>query len=166
MFSFSYKKQLLFNNSMLKNLYIFSFILLLSSCAGLANKPEQFKINISSIQMMESSVMEQRYHIALRVMNRSQDLLKIEGMSFDIELNDKDFASGVSNEAFTLPPLSEGIINVTVTSTIFGLIRQFNAMQKLKTKPFKYELSGYIYIGSTFGIPFREKGEINLNKTL
>ena len=152
-------------NSMIKILYYLSFVLLLSSCAGLDTKPEQFKINISSIQILESTLMEQRYQVKLRIMNRSQDSLTIDGMSFDIELNDEDFASGVSNEPFTLSPLSETIVSVSVTSTIFSLIRQFNAMKDRKSSPLNYELSGTIYISSLFGIPFKEKGEINLNKT-
>jgi len=150
---------------MIKILYYLSFVLLLSSCAGLDTKPEQFKINISSIQILESTLMEQRYQVKLRIMNRSQDSLTIDGMSFDIELNDEDFASGVSNEPFTLSPLSETIVSVSVTSTIFSLIRQFNAMKDRKSSPLNYELSGTIYISSLFGIPFKEKGEINLNKT-
>jgi hypothetical protein len=53
---------------------------------------------------------------------------------------------------------------VTVTSTIFGLIRQVHGFKQLKSEPFKYDLSGSIYTGSSlFGIAFDEKGEINLN---
>ena len=149
---------------MLKTVISFFLFILLSGCAGLDIKPEQFKINISSMQILESTLMEQQYLVSLRIMNRSKNTFNIDGMSFDIELNDRDFASGVSNEAFKLEPLSEIVVNVTITSTIFGLIRQVNSLQQLKSKPFQYELSGRIYTSSgLFGIPFKEKGEINLN---
>ncbi len=149
---------------MLKTVISFFLFIILSACAGLDIKPEQFKINISSMQILESSLMEQQYRVRLRIMNRSKNTFNIDGMSFDIELNDRDFASGVSNEAFKLDPLSEIVVNVTITGTIFGLIRQMNSLQKLNSKPFKYELSGRIYTRSSlFGIPFKEKGEINLN---
>lgn len=96
-------------------------------------------------------------------MNRSKQTFDIDGMSFDIELNGKDFASGVSNEKIKLEPLSETVVNVTVSSTIFGILRQVNGFKTLKSEPFKYELSGSVYTsGSLFGISFLEQGEVDL----
>lgn len=147
-----------------KNNHFFFLFIILAGCSGLDTKPEQFKVNISSLKILESSLMEQRYQVGLRMMNRSNELINIDGMSFDIELNDKDFASGVSNKKFQLEPLSEKVISVTVTSTIFGLIRQVNSLQQFKSKPFKYELNGYLYTSnSLFGMSFNETGEIKLN---
>lgn len=149
---------------MLKKVILFFLVTLLPACAGLDIKPEQFKVNISSMQILESSLMEQHYQIDLRIMNRSKSTFNIDGMSFDIELNDKDFASGVSNEKFKLEPLSDIVISVTIISTIFAFIRQVKHLKDHKSKPFKYELSGNIYTSSgLFGIPFNQKGEINLN---
>lgn len=149
---------------MLKISLAFFLIALLTGCAGHDTKPEQFKVNIASMQMLESTLMEQRYQVSLRIMNRRKEMLNIDGLSFDIELNDKDFASGVSNEAFKLEALSETVVTVTVTSTIFGLLRQVKGLQAHQSKVFNYGLSGRIYTSSgLFGIPFNEKGEINLN---
>ncbi len=148
---------------MQKIIISFFLIVLLTSCAGLNTKPEQFKVNISSMKMLESTLMEQRYQVSLRIMNRSKETYSIDGISFDIELNNKDFASGVSNQQFKLEALSETVVDVTVTSTIFGLIRQVNGFKELKSKPFNYELSGTVYTSSgLFGIPFRETGEVDL----
>lgn len=140
--------------------FIFVF---LSGCAGLDTKPAQFKVNITNMKVLESTLMEQRYQVGLRIMNRSKQTFDIDGMSFDIELNGRDFASGVSNEKIKLEPLSETVVNVTVSSTIFGIIRQVNGFKQLKSEPFKYELSGSVYTsGSLFGISFLEQGEVDL----
>ncbi|MCU7800187.1 MAG: LEA type 2 family protein [gamma proteobacterium symbiont of Lucinoma myriamae] len=148
-----------------KTAYIFLILFLLlvvSGCSTIMNKPEQFKINISTIEMLESSLMEQRFQVKLRIMNRSREAVSIDGMSFDIELNDKDFASGVSNEKIMIEAFSEGL--VSVRSTIFSILRQINNFKDKKSQPFKYKISGYVYSGSSlFGIPFNEKGEIDLN---
>lgn len=149
-----------------KAAYIFLILFLLlvvSACSTITNKPDQFKINISTIQMLESTLMEQRFQVTLRIMNRSREAMSIDGMSFDIELNDKDFASGVSNEQVTLEPFSEGLVSVNVSSTIFDILRQINSLKDKKSQPFKYEISGHVYSGSSLlGIPFKEKGEIDL----
>ena len=149
---------------MLKIITSCLLIVFLSGCAGLDTKPPQFKVNISNMKILESTLMEQRYQVDLRIMNRSKETFDIDGMSFDIELNGKDFASGVSNENVKLGPLSETVVTVTVSSTIFGIIRQVNGFKQLKSEPFKYELSGTVYTsGSLFGISFLEQGEVDLN---
>ncbi len=143
---------------------VFLFLLVLSGCASIAPQPDQFKVNISSMRMLESTLMEQRFQVSLRVMNRGREAVSIDGMSFDIELNGKDFASGVSNEKVTIPAFSEGIVSVNVTSTIFGIIRQLHGMQQDKAKTFHYQISGSIYpSNSLLSIPFKEEGEIDLN---
>ncbi len=143
---------------------ILTAVLLLSACASIAPQPDQFKVNISSIQMVESTLMEQRFVVKLRIMNRGRESVSIDGMSFDIELNGKDFASGVSNEKITIEAFSEDVLSVSVTSTIFGILRQLQGLQQKKSQPFSYEISGSIYpAGSFLNIPFKEKGEIDLN---
>lgn len=149
-----------------KKTVCFFFLIFLSGCSSLAPNPDQFKVNISSLKMLESTLMEQRYEVKLRIMNRSREVVNIDGMSFDIELNGKDFASGVSNDHVTIKPFSEAIVSVSVTSTIFGILRQINTLQHNKSKAFKYDISGYVYSGSSLlGIPFKEKGEIDLNSS-
>ncbi len=139
-----------------------ALIVLLSACASITPQPDQFKVNISAIQMTESTLMEQRFAVKLRIMNRGRDSVSIDGMSFDIELNGKDFASGVSNEKITIEPFSEGVLSVSVTSTIFGILRQLHGLQQNKNQPFNYEISGSIYPANSFlNIPFKEKGEID-----
>lgn len=148
---------------MLNKLIYLVLIMVLFGCAGLDTKPEDFKVNISTMQMLESTLMEQRFLVTLRIMNRSKEDFIIEGMSFDIELNDRDFASGVTNEQVKLDRFSETVVSVTVTSTIFGIIRQINGLQQQKSKAFKYNLSGHIYTKrGLLGVPFSENGEINL----
>ena len=143
---------------------VFLFLLVLSGCASVVPQADQFKVNISSMRMLESTLMEQRFQVSLRVMNRGREAVSIDGMSFDIELNGKDFASGVSNEKVTIPAFSEGIVSVNVTSTIFGIIRQLQGMQQNKTETFHYQISGSIYpSNSLLSIPFKEEGEIDLN---
>ncbi len=149
---------------MLKIVVAFLMLVSIFACAGINTKPEQFKINISSMQILESTLMEQRYQVDLRIMNRSKESLSIDGLSFDIELNNKDFASGVSNNKFKLEPLSETIVTVTVSSTIFGLIRQFKSLKEQQSKKINYGLSGRIYTSNgLLGIPFNQTGEIDLN---
>lgn len=138
-------------------------LMMLPGCAALSTKEDSLKVNLSSMQMLESTLMEQRFNVKIRVQNRNNDAIHIEGLTFDLALNGKDFASGVSNESVSIPPLSEALLSVDLTSTIFGLINQIQTMQSRKNQPFQYEFSGSFYTrDSLFGISFSEQGEIDL----
>ena len=89
--------------------------------------------------------------------------MHVEGLSFDLELNGKGFASGVSSQPETIEPLSEAVLSVDLSSTLFSLIRQIRSAQSLQDKPFRYAFSGVIYTSeAAFGIAFTEQGEIDL----
>jgi LEA14-like dessication related protein len=138
-------------------------MLLLSACASLAPKQERVRVTIVDIRPLESTLMEQRFLVKLRLQNRSKTPLAIDGMSFDLELNDRDFASGVSNQAVTTPGFGEALIEVKVSSTLFGMIRQLQTLQNREPRPFHYRISGNLSSpGSLFGLTFSESGEIDL----
>lgn len=89
--------------------------------------------------------------------------MHVEGLSFELELNGKEFASGVSSQPVTIGPLSEALLSVDLTSTLFNLVRQIRSMQQLQDVPFRYVFSGVFYTSeAAFGIAFKEQGEIDL----
>ena len=137
--------------------------LTLGACASLMPKSDQIKVTMIDVHPLESTIMEQRFLIKLRVQNRSRQPLSIDGMSFDLELNGKNFASGVSNNAVTAPGFGEAVIEVKVSSSLFGIIRQVRALEEMQQKPFQYRISGSLSpSGSLFSLPFSESGEIDL----
>jgi LEA14-like dessication related protein len=138
-------------------------LLILSGCAGLQTQEERIRVTIADIRPLESSLMEQRYLLKIRLQNRAKEALKIDGMSFDLDLNGKRFASGVSNQETTVQGFSETTLEVKLNSTVFGLLKQFNALQDRQGGSFDYQISGNLSTpGSMLSLPFSEKGEINL----
>ncbi|MCU7812267.1 MAG: LEA type 2 family protein [Candidatus Thiodiazotropha sp. (ex Notomyrtea botanica)] len=137
--------------------------LTLVACASLMPKSDQIKVTMVDVRPLESTLMEQRFQIKLRLQNRSRQVLAIDGMSFDLALNGKDFASGVSNNAVTIPAFDEAVIELKVSSSLFGVIRQVQSLQEIENKPFQYKISGSLSrTGSLFSLPFHESGEIDL----
>lgn len=147
----------------MRSLLAIGLLLLLSACASMRPEPDRIKVTMVDVRPLESTLMEQRYLIKLRVQNRSRQALTIDGLSFDLELNGRAFASGVSNERFTAPGFGEGLVEVKVSSTLFGMIRQIQTLQSRETKPFEYRISGSLHSpDSLFSLPFDEQGEIDL----
>ncbi len=137
--------------------------LLFSACASLMPQDDRVRVTIVDIRPLESTLMEQRFLVKLRLQNRSREALSIDGMSFDLELNGKDFASGVSNQAITVEGFGEALLEVKVSSTLFGVLRQIQTLQNQQPRPFQYRISGSLSSpGSLFGHRFSESGEIDL----
>ncbi len=142
-------------------------LFVLSACSGLMTNSDALRVNLSSLQVMEVRLLEQRFHADVRVQNRTRKPLDVEGFSFDLDLNGKKFASGVSNQHVTIKELSDAVLSVNLTSTLFGLIRQMQAFQNREGKPFRYAFSGVLYTkNSPFGIAFSDEGEIDLKSEL
>ena len=149
--------------SLLRLLTLLALTLLLSACASMMPRDDRVKVTIVDIRPLESTLMEQRFLVKLRLQNRASEPLSIEGMSFDLELNGKDFASGVSNQAVTAESFGEALLEVRVSSTLFGVIRQIQTLQNQEPRPFQYRISGSLSSpGSLFGLGFSEQGEIDL----
>ncbi|MCU7929009.1 MAG: LEA type 2 family protein [Candidatus Thiodiazotropha sp. (ex Dulcina madagascariensis)] len=142
---------------------LLSLLLLLSACAGMQPQSERTKVTLSDIHPLASTLVEQRYLVKLRLQNRSRQPLEINGASFDLDLNGKAFASGVSNQAVTVEPFGEALLEIKVSGSLFGVIRQVQSLQKLEDKPFQYRISGSLSRpNSLFNLSFNESGEIDL----
>jgi LEA14-like dessication related protein len=141
-------------------------LLILSGCAALQTQEERVRVTIVDLRPLESTLMEQRYLVKIRLQNRAKEALTIDGMSFDLDLNGKRFASGVSDEETTVPGFSESILEVKLSSTVFGLIKQFSALQERQSGTLDYQISGSLSTpNSLLALPFNEKGEVNLLPT-
>ena len=81
---------------------LFMLTMLLSGCATLQNENAP-KVKLINIQPEEMGLFEQHYRVALRVINRSPEPLDVNGISFSLELNGRDFADGVGNQEVSIP---------------------------------------------------------------
>ncbi|WP_419636825.1 LEA type 2 family protein [Thiolapillus sp.] len=148
---------------MISGTVVAAALFMLSACAGLMTDSDALRVNLSGLQVLEVRLLEQRFLADIRIQNRSWKPLDVEGFSFDLDLNGKKFVSGVSNRHVTIEALSDAVLSVNLTGTLFGLIRQMQAFQNMEGKPFRYAFSGVLYTkNSPFGIAYSDEGEIGL----
>lgn len=148
----------------MRRFIILLLVICFSGCAGLGYREGDVKVTISGLQLLDATLLEQRYLFKLRLLNRSQRALSISGLSFDVELNGKEFASGVSNQQVSLSAFDEAMVEVKVSSSLFGIIRQLQSMQEMENKALDYKISGRVYLAAgVFSLPFEETGMIDLN---
>ncbi|MEX2015383.1 MAG: LEA type 2 family protein, partial [Candidatus Hydrogenedentales bacterium] len=115
---------------------------------------------ITELAPAQIGVLEQTYSLKLRVQNPNPMDIATDGLSFDIEINGKPFARGVSNESVIIPRLGEAMVTVQAVSDLSGLIQQMRGIEGAATSGLRYRLSGRFFSGDT-PFPFDYSGSIN-----
>jgi LEA14-like dessication related protein len=140
-----------------------ALILLLFGCAAFQQSMERPHINIANIMPREIKLFEQVFDLELRIQNPNNTPLEINGLAFDLELNGKQFATGVSNQSLVIDRLSSDIIHVEAITTLVGFLRQVAEYQETPIPRVAYRIKGAIYSGSSnVKLRFDDFGEIKI----
>jgi LEA14-like dessication related protein len=134
--------------------------------AGLYMSADRPRVNISNIQPKDVKLLEQVFTMDLRIQNPSESAIDVKGLVFNLEVNNKAFATGVSNQQLTIQPFTSQVVQVEAVTTLASLLRQVSQVQKsADATKLKYRLQGTIHTGSALAkIPFDETGEIEVPK--
>ena len=133
-----------------------------TGCAGLPSGMEPPTVTIADFGVGSVSLFEQQFNLRLRIQNPNNENLKIDGMAFDLEINDQPFAKGVGNQAVTLPRYGSGFMPVEAVSSLGSLAAQFGALVRAGKPGFKYRIKGTLNTGGT-RIPFDRNGEFDFS---
>jgi LEA14-like dessication related protein len=136
-------------------------VLAITACATTGRYPESPRVSLTSIQPKEMTLLEQRYSLQLRIMNPNDTAIPVEGMSYAIEINGREFAYGVSNAGVSIPPFGEALLDVEVVSNLLNILQQVQEMQGEKHDSLSYRLTGKISLeNSPARLPFEYEGEL------
>ncbi|GEC94281.1 hypothetical protein ZRA01_03540 [Zoogloea ramigera] len=136
----------------------------LGGCAGLRLGMQKPEVSVANIRLLDGNLLEQRFLLTLRVMNPNTSEIAIEGLTFKVDLNGQPFAKGVGNQPVVIPRLGEAMVDVTATTGLGGLLRQFKAFKG--REKVDYRISGRLVTGNFGGIDFDQTGEVELPKGL
>lgn len=139
-------------------------MLCVTACATLPPDIEPPKIGIVNIVPKDLAVFEQLFDVQLRIQNPNDQELGINGIRFDIELNDKEFGNGMSGQEVRVPRFGSEVVNVEVITSLGGFLRQYQELNKSGVGKLCYRLKGTAFVvsPSSFKLPFDEKGEVDL----
>ena len=139
-------------------------MLCLTACATVPSDIDPPKISIANIAPKDVAVFEQVFDVRLRIQNPNDQELGINGLKFDIELNDKEFGNGMSGQQVTVPRFASEMVNVEVITSLGSFLRQFQELNKSGAGKLRYRLKGTAFVVSptSFKLPFDEKGEVDL----
>ena len=154
-------------------IFLFSIDLLVAGCAGMGKKADPPKVNIVDIKVSEFRALETSFNIELRLINPNDFPLKIRGVQFDMNVQGKEFATGVSNQSVDVPALGSSIVQVEafasvmkIAASVWDLVKGTDK-EGGSVKELQYDLSGKLLMtNSVFtktSIPFQSKGQLSFN---
>jgi LEA14-like dessication related protein len=135
---------------------------LLASCASLGGYREKPRVSLIGIQPLGMTLLEQRYLLALRILNPNDVEIPISGMSYSVEINDREFAYGVSRQAVTIPALGEAVVEVEVVSSLLDMLRQLQSLDDARQSRLDYRISGGLSLANRRAkLPFDYSGTLD-----
>lgn len=134
--------------------------LALAGCAGMARQ-EPLQVTVADIQPLAAEGLEMRMMVRLRVQNPNDAPVDYDGVFLRLDVLDRTFATGVSDQRGTVPRFGESVVGVPVT--VSALRMAVGALGVLDGRPIdriNYTLDGRLN-GPVFGSTrFRVQGEL------
>jgi len=139
----------------------------LAGCAGMpAGDPPQ--VTVAGVEPMQGEGMELRMLVKLRVQNPNDTQVDYDGAYVKLTVQDKTFATGVSDARGTVPRFGEAVVAVPVTVSMLNVVRQFIGAMDDKAAPpdkVRYSLEGKLHGTGFSALRFKSQGEFTLPGT-
>jgi LEA14-like dessication related protein len=136
----------------------------LTGCASMPHS-DPLQVTVAGVEGLPGEGMEFRMLVKLRVQNPNEAPIEFTGVYVQLDVLDKTFATGVSDESGAVPGFGETVISVPVTVSALRMVRQVVGM--LDGQPvdqIRYEMSGKLNGGLFNTHRFESKGEFVLPK--
>ena len=137
----------------------------LSGCATLTGGLEAPAVTVVNIEPLPGEGFAPQFRVVLELQNRNNQPLSIGGLDFDLVVDGRRFASGVSATKLTLQPLSRSRAEVTVTISGLSLVRQLFSWLQAPPDSLAYEISGHLHLqqGLKRRLAFSQTGVFSFN---
>jgi len=135
---------------MLQRLPVFFLAFGLTACSGLPYNAIPPKVSVAEVDIKRLGLFEQRFDVGLRVSNPNDFDLKIEALEFELELNGRAFAKGLSRASVLIPATSSAVLRVD------AIMQSQNLIQQIRTLPPESWKDG---------VPYRIKGRAKIDRS-
>ena len=135
---------------MTRLVWVLLFSLGLAACSGLPWNAVAPKVSVADVAIKSLSLFEQQLDVGLRISNPNDFELTIEALEFELEVNGRPFASGLSSNVTRVPAMASAMLRVDTFTQSKNLIQQFKRLSPDALKD---------------GVPYRVKGRIKTDQS-
>jgi len=134
----------------MQRLLMFCLLLGLAACSGLPLNAVAPKVSLAGVEVKSLSLFEQRFDAQLRVANPNDFDLTIEALEFELEVNGRPLATGLTRASALIPATSSALLRVDAIMQSKDLIQQLKTLSPDTLKD---------------GVPYRVKGRITIDRS-
>lgn len=144
------------------------FAALLAGCANLPGLKDPPRVNLVGLESLPGESMEFRLAVKLRVQNPNEQPIEYDGVSLQMDVGGREFASGVSPEKGAIPRYGDVVLTVPMTVSAWAVARQALSLAQGSALSVDYVMKGRL--GST-SMPlvnaarFEQRGQVDLPTT-
>jgi LEA14-like dessication related protein len=138
--------------------------LLIGGCAALQPQIERPRLELANIEVKELGLFQQRFLVTLRAQNPNAVALPIRGLTYALDLEGSEFASGATATPFTLPAYGETDVQLELSTSLMRTGQWLFDRLKKGGTTMDYRIRGDIDVARTGvgRIPFENTGQVDL----
>jgi len=138
-------------------------LLPLTVLAACATAPKQaLRVNVAGVERVAGAAMELRFMARLRIQNPNDGAIDYSGVFVDLQLRGKSIGTGVTDGRGTVSGHGQVLVDVPVTVTALGEVRQAIGLYGAPDRKLDVVLKGQL-AGSGYGdLPFEWRGELSM----
>jgi LEA14-like dessication related protein len=126
---------------------------------------DPLQVTVAGVESMQGEGMELRMLVKLRVQNPNDIQIDYDGAYVKLTVQDKTFATGVSDARGTVPRFGEAVVAIPVTVSMLNVVRQIMGAMDDKAAPpekVRYSLEGKLHGTGFSALRFKSQGEFAL----
>jgi hypothetical protein len=149
---------------MRRHLLVLAATLLVAGGCTTLGARDPLQVTVAGIEPLQGEGLELRMNVKLRVQNPNDSPIDYRGVYVKIDVQDKTFATGVTDASGTVPAFGESVIEVPVTASAMRMAHQvFGAMHGGgPPEKLKYSMTGKLSGGAFGTTRFEAEGEFSL----
>jgi LEA14-like dessication related protein len=137
--------------------------LLPAACAGMLGR-EPLQVTVNGVEPLPAQGMELRLLMKLRVQNPNDAPIEYDGVTVNLDVQGKTFATGLSDAQGSVPRFGEAVIEVPVTVSAMGMLRQMaDVLSGQPVDKIRYEMTGKLHGAGLQTHGFVSEGEMSLS---
>lgn len=138
-------------------------IFLLGGCAILSPTFEEPTVNLTSFRVLPSPGVVPKFEIGLQVINPNRTALKLQGLSYHVELEGHRILTGVANQLPVIAAYGEGEVLLQASPDLFSTFSLFTELMNQPRESFQFKLKAKLDVGAFLPkISVEKAGEISL----
>lgn len=141
-------------------------VLLLCSCSPLLQPDfETPTVSVSGIRILPGSEIVPTFEIGLHVVNPNRTALKLQGLSYQVELEGHQVLFGATSRLPVIDAYGEGTVTLQARPDLVNTVRLFSDLMSSPRDTFEYAFSAALDVGSFFPkIRVKKSGQLRLKE--